>query len=304
VLTGCGAAEPETARIDALERGAEIDSSETGIRMITSALSDGGCTATVVGPRMLLTAAHCVASLVPGKKEVLPGYRHGAEILVSKPGIRQGKWNDETAFDTFLVDRVSLSREWIGTNPAFYARKPSCKKVFGCENVLGHDVAFITTTGALGGIVVPVSTQSVNKPVALTLYGGGQVEFGGAFDAFFLKKGPSAARPREFWLTTQDKPSSYGDLGIAATALIDTGNFLLSASQYTGEAKTPNVLLGDSGGPVMAAGKVVGVNSMTGAVLYNIHASLSGRHATWVETTLCPASEKKRYDASTGFCKR
>jgi hypothetical protein len=299
-VAGCSATDDGGVGSADLERGTSIAVNETGIRMVMSARQEGGCTAAVVGPRRLLTAAHCVASLVPGEIDVLSGYGRRAEILVSRPGVRSGKWNDEKAFDTFIVERVELSPAWQGINPNF--GKPECTQPVGCEEVLGHDVAFISTTTALGGAIIPVSTEPVLAAEPVTIYGGGRTAVNALFSEFRIKKGPSTVRPREFWTRDTSSSTSFGDNGIAAIGLLDTGNFLLSAGTVASPLNTVGVRLGDSGGPVIKNGRIVGVNSMTGAVFYNPHACLSGAHATWVQTRLCEPSEGERYDSRTGTC--
>jgi Trypsin len=302
VLSGCSEGVSET-NADDLQFGKAIDTKETGFRLVTNEKASDGCTTTLVGRRLMVTAAHCVAERTPGVATVLGAYRPGSVVRISRPTSRSGKWEDERAFQKFTVAKTRLSPGWKGPNPNYPKdEKTECKGT-DCFEFLGHDVAFIAVGEDIPGSVVPLSTKALEEEANVTLYGGGRIAPGASRDDFRLLKGASGIPARSYWITLSKQPNGNAERGANALALIDSGNFVISAGSDAADG-APNLQSGDSGGALVnESGRVVGVNSAVGDGVLNVHARFAGAHAAWIEENVCPDAGKA-FDEKSGTCSR
>jgi hypothetical protein len=299
-LVGCN--ENADTIDDALQNGKAIGINESGIRLVTDVVASDGCTAALVGRRMLLTAAHCVADMTPKVTGVRETYLSNKTIRISKPGALAGKWEDNASFDTYVVNQTKISTGWVGVNPKFQSDPKAPCSGTDCLNFLGHDVAFVSTTTDIDGTVLPISLEAFDDDAPVTIYGGGRLSPAASRDDFSLRKGVTTMLSRAYWVRfSQDKNPQFANHGITMLAQFDSGNFLMTAGSRLRDATTPNALKGDSGGAIVVLGRIVGVNSLGQPPFYQAHAPLAGLHAEWVRETLCPAPEKP-FSEAAGTC--
>jgi Trypsin len=283
-VSGCAEVEVETTGSN-LEGGQSIDPKETGFRVMISAKRQT-CSVTLVGSRRLLTAAHCVAEMVPGKSVLDADYGPGATLRIPKLGILRANWNNKDAFLNVTVENTVISPGWVGQNPRW---KPGggCKGT-DCLAVMGHDVAVISLTQDIEGAIVPVSTEAIrldDKGQAnVTIYGGGKKNGEEENFEFSLKKANTKLLSRSYW--EKATPTTEVD---AALVKLNLGTFVLTDARQMSpslDISLTKVREGDSGGALVFAGKVVGVNSLKADP--NLHAPLAGRYAQWIEENVYP----------------
>jgi Trypsin len=283
-FSGCAEAEVETTGSN-LEGGQSIDPKETGFRVMIGAKRQT-CSVTLVGSRRLLTAAHCVAEMVPGKSVLDADYGPGATLRVSKLGILQADWDNKDAFLSVTVEKTVISPGWVGENSR-WKQGGGCKGT-DCLNVLGHDVAVISLTQDIEGAIVPVSTEAIRLDTKgqanVTIYGGGKKSSESENFDFSLKKANTKLLSRTYW----EQIPRNTEVEVALVKL-NLGTFVLTDARQlspSADVSPTKVRGGDSGGALVFAGKVVGVNSMEADP--NLHAPLAGRYAQWVEENVYP----------------
>ena len=286
----------------ALDNG--IEAKLWNVRVVTAVDASDGCTATVVGPRRLLLAALCVVARTRGTASLLPTYGAGARIRVSKRDATSGRWADDALFDSFTVLRTDLPAAAAGVNAAWPDDESEPCAGLACVERLGVELAIITTKEDLGVNGLAVSTSEVAAGADLVVVGaGGEREAAGVDERFSIREGTTrAAYTTDFDEWTRELGAGRAEAGFAVQALIADRKHLVSLGSGSAPPDGPvyaDLELGDSGGPAFADGRVVGVLSLSRFGDYNVHAGLSGEAKPWIEATLCPATEGKRFGAGS-----
>lgn len=217
------------------------------------------CTATKVGARLFLTAAHCVAIGRPGRGQTIPedypqngGVR--ADYLAGSPlAIRWGLNADDAAQAVFTIVRTSIHPSWWSC--------PACQ-----DPLLGPggaaDIAVIEIAENTSQIPeANVDVGAVEPGAALVKVGWG-CEVRTNVDPSTVELGrykrANAALVAASQILHESSPITEGQV-----AVIDA-SYLVTAGHAQSEANA-SLCLGDSGGPLYLAGngvpRVVGVNS-------------------------------------------
>jgi len=238
--------------------GGDLDDANAYAAVILLVDSGRGCTSTRIGSRRLLTAGHCVADLSDGG--LRSHYRTGGEILLGIAPIVRGP-EDLIAmpvartrlvpafseglerFVAYKQERIAdLQRDFAGSSLDRRIRDLSIRHHFSARF---PDVAVIELGADLMDVpALTVDTSPMKAGDAVTLVGYGcddsdavRLEVGAAL------RGETIARRR---------------FGASNVIRVDAVNLYTFARQMRPSA--PSLCPGDSGGPVLHRGRVVGVH--------------------------------------------
>ncbi|MCW5817148.1 MAG: trypsin-like serine protease [Labilithrix sp.] len=206
------------------------------------------CTAARVGPRHILTAAHCVH----GGGGLWPNYRAGARMVVSGAAVQ-----DATAVHQSLtVKATHVAAAWL----------ERCTAAARCEysrdenEHLVSDVALIETVEEIAGIAIaPIDTAPVSAGESVIVAGYGCQSAVGA---------EVTVTPRLKAEVTRVLPATtllHWGSGVRADRVSDIGARDLVTPGPAWPTAGPGLCPGDSGGPLYRASSrgatVVGVNA-------------------------------------------
>lgn len=224
-------------------------------------LLETGCTAAKIGPRHILTAAHCVHDTK--KNALMPSFRAGSALMVTAK--KDVSWNKSMAANGFkrvVIEKTHMHPTWKQDAPMV-----DHGVVIRAPNVPA-DVAVIVLTPASAKNIASIRAAKVDvTPLAdgdaVTLQGYGcrkglDVADNSARDV--LKFAREKTQPA----TTLLHPGSY-------FASAEEPGFVNTAGSYAvtpgrkGMAKAASLCPGDSGGPLYRmngrADRIVGVNA-------------------------------------------
>ncbi|MFG2294879.1 S1 family serine peptidase [Streptomyces sp. NPDC048603] len=182
------------------------------------------CSGSVVGPKKILTAAHCLANRNPKKTVVVTGATHRAD----QNGLYGGKM-------------YAASKHWI--HGAYNASK------------IDNDIAVVTLSKATAAKPIKTTwsgdTASYKPGTKSTALGWGRTS--GAANASLSPNLKKVDLPIQSDWTCKNK--FWGSTYIK-------GHMVCAGKPATGrDAGTNTICNGDSGGPLVVNGRVVGINS-------------------------------------------
>lgn len=159
-VSGAGEREEQSLIGGRLARAGELDA--------TLRLRDAFCTGTKVGPRHILTAAHCVSSFAPGSS---------LEVTNAKGFGSFG--SQASGFRAYTIAQVEVEPAWRAACPPGRCGGLSV----GVRNRMA-DVALVVTTADIAGVpVAPIDLSPVADGEAVTIAGYGcEVTVDGAWD--------------------------------------------------------------------------------------------------------------------------
>lgn len=238
------------------------------------------CSATKIGPTTFLTAAHCVANIRTG--ELDDAFRTGSRVPVSQrtapkvPADFVGLTIERTVlhpsyeaalrrFHAYKEQKIQDYRQrYIGDDLALRIRRLEVDSHFTSRF---PDVAIFLVREATDGIpVVEIDCEPLHAGERVQLVGYG----------YETLKHPTLAR--------QTHPFGRRNWGTTQVIRVDPVNFYTYGGLM--HAGMPSLSPGDSGGPVLRAGRVVGVHgtvyglSHLDAARSNMSVNLSGLGAT------------------------
>lgn len=252
--------------------GGDLDSEQRHPEVLALRAEQGFiCTAVKIGSRTLLTAAHCVVDARSG--ELMPAFRPDAEISLDNAPQQPSAASAMTAIvdQTLLPDayREGLAKlaDYRRRRLAELARHDSALPVEQLEQGLSMRYHFAERYPDVALIQLQTPTPEIPvRSVDFTpLTAGVEVELVG-FGCHQLRRvgNSSAAERRSGW---------------SRVIRVDAVNFFTEAGQRMQRA--PSLCPGDSGGPVLYQGRVVGIHS----VVYGLHAQHGARSNMAVSLT-------------------
>ncbi|MBK5937777.1 trypsin-like serine protease [Halochromatium roseum] len=240
---------------DSVQRHPEVLSLRADQRFI--------CSAVKIGPQTLLTAAHCVVNARSG--ELMSAFRHAAEISLdnapqqlSDKGAMIAVVDDILLPDAYregLAKLVDYRRQRLAELSSMASALPTEQ----LEQGLRMRYHFAERYPDIALIRLRTATPEI--PVAevdfTPLAAGAEVELVGFGCADLRRVGNRAAAARRS--------------GWTRVIRVDAVNFYTEAGQKSEQA--PSLCPGDSGGPVLYQGRVVGIHS----VVYGLNARHGAR---------------------------
>ena len=233
LLLGCGttaAEQQEGALID----GEPVDGAALPATM---QLPGSDCTAARIGPRHVLTAAHCVFD--SGSRRIMPSYRAGAQLQ-----LRHGDQVVE-----LTVEAAHVSPSWVEA-----CSKAYCTIAHIAAQQDAADVALVVSEEPITlGEPSSIDPRPVQDGELLTVGGygcGDGVYLSQRYDGLTVAEGlvvPASDALHE------GSPIGEADLEAAA------GSYFMTAGPW--HEGGPGLCPGDSGGPVYRDGRIVGVNA-------------------------------------------
>ena len=209
---------------------------------------NGSCTATHIGERLILTAAHCVrdarGAVMPG---LMPGKKLAVAVRDAGPGARS----------------LTITRTTLHPRTAALCASQGCGTLASTERRDAPDLAVIEVAGGLTDIAVAeidVAPLEVGDAVSILGYGcKGRVN---------VQNGDAQLRFRNTRVLGVTATIHPGGLAATETAALATvrASYAVTAGPLTATAEpVPSAGLcpGDSGGALFRAGtsRVVGVNA-------------------------------------------
>jgi hypothetical protein len=223
---------------------------------VVSVRTDPGqrCTATKIGVRHFLTAAHCVIDIPSGA--LAGAFQPGGQVLVSN-------WPEPSgaaAYQTLTVTQTHLPASFAAALERLHAYQEGriadfrarysgedlerrIRRVYADSHIMARfpDLAIVEVDGETPSIpVAPVDLNPLASGAEVVLVGYG-CERVADLAAGRLGSGPV----RRIW-------------GLSRVIRVDAVNFYTFAGDL--QAGTPTTCPGDSGGPVLKDGRVVGVH--------------------------------------------
>ncbi|MCF7978274.1 MAG: S1 family peptidase [Chromatiaceae bacterium] len=244
---------------DSAQRHPEVLSLRAGQRFI--------CSAVKIGPQTLLTAAHCVVDARSG--ELMPAFRPAAEISLDNAPQQLSDKGAMTAVvdDILLPDayREGLAKlaDYRRQRLAELSSMASALPAEQLEQGLRMRYHFAERYPDIALIRLRTATPEI--PVA-------EVDFTPlAADAQVELVGFGCSDPHRLGNRVGNRSSAVRRSGWTRVIRVDAVNFYTEAGQKSDQA--PSLCPGDSGGPVLYQGRVVGIHS----VVYGLNARHGAR---------------------------
>jgi hypothetical protein len=248
----------------ALQNGTIDEDGRFGAVVAIHTPGGAACTATRIGPRQLLTAAHCVTDMTSGG--VRPDLQQHSELLLT----RGAADSQPPEARTLIIEGVEVAPDFRlgmerlqaykrGRIKEIEARFPDSSLSRAANRIRARtefasrfpDVAVLRVAGELGGIpTAPIDTRPLARGDEVVLVGYG------------------CSRTRRERLHPTRRPRRWAP---ATVLRVDDVNLYSTATKARADA--PSLCPGDSGGPTLRDGKVVGVN----AVVYDLSPALGAR---------------------------
>lgn len=211
------------------------------------------CSATKIAPRTFLTAGHCVIDVPSGG--LAPGFRTGGEVRLSnRPTASWAEAKRVAVAETLLTPAFAQAlrrlHAYQQTHIADYRARYSGEaltqriRVVQADSRISDrfpDAALVRVRETTPDIpVIPVDLAALKAGAEVVLVGYGCERVGD-----WLHPGPRARHPRRTW-------------GRSQVIRVDAVNFYSFGSE--GHPGSATLCPGDSGGPVLFRGRVVGVH--------------------------------------------
>ncbi|TIX57621.1 MAG: S1 family peptidase [Mesorhizobium sp.] len=176
--------------------------------------SEGSCTATAVGPQVILTAAHCIENEQAGTVRI-----HDSPISVQcfhHPNWATGNSTTDFALCLTQSEMTGFPFEVVNTAIAFPRQNDSVVLLgFGCTENGGHDKSFGRLFKGTATVVRTPSGSSVDT----VAQGGAAVCFGDSGGAAYFNLVPSGNRRALVAVNSRGDISRFSFLSTTATAL-------------------------------------------------------------------------------------
>lgn len=175
---------------------------------------EGSCTATAVGPQVILTAAHCIEDQQTGTVRI-----HNSPISVQcfhHPNWATGNSTTDFALCLTESEMTGIQFEVVNTALAYPRQNDSVVLLgFGCTQNGGHDGSFGTLFKGTATVVRTPSGLSVDTVVR----GGAAVCFGDSGGAAYFNLVPSGNRRALVAVNSRGDISRFSFLSTTATPL-------------------------------------------------------------------------------------
>lgn len=218
--------DPAGGGTGAVINGAEVtDPSEWPATFIFRGL-EGSCTATAVGPQVILTAAHCIEDEQTGAVRV-----NGAPLSVKcfhHPEWATGNSTTDFALCLTQAEITGIAYEVVSTAIAFPRREDQVILLgYGCTQAGGHDGSF----GKLFKGSATVIRTPTGADVDTVVRGGAAVCFGDSGGAAYFNLTPTGNRRALIGVNSRGDVSRFSFLSSTASSLFVDWAFEWSKSR-------------------------------------------------------------------------